>query len=194
MNNVYKISEHARSRYAERIMGKDDQNAIMRFVLENESKIKTDINKMIEYGEKIFSGKKSQTNGKGKVIDVYLKDTWVILVDEPAGNVVTLYKIDLGCGDEDFNIEYIKRMMNLLQEKKDALSAAKNDVEIESALYKDLIEDNTAQINTYKTYISNLQKLNEANQEIIKNNTVKISMAEEQLADVINKLIGKKEF
>lgn len=104
MDNIknYTISNHALQRYAERIMEKEGID-VNRFVTLNEEKIKTDINKMIEYGDLIFSGKQFQKDCKGNVIDVYIKDTWVILVDGKAKTVITIYKIDLGLGDE-FNI------------------------------------------------------------------------------------------
>lgn len=194
MKREYKISNHVSQRYAERIMKKPDQNEINRFVLENEAKIKNDIHKMIEYGELIFTGKQSNTKDKGKVIDVYLKDTWVILVDESSGVVVTLYKIDLGCEDEEFNLKYILKMKEKLQNKKNELKKAKNDVETESSMYKAMIEDNTAQINMYKGYIKNLQTLNESYETIVKNTIIKVSVAEEEVASVVNNLIGKKEF
>ena len=48
----YKISDHAQKRYAERIIGKNDQIEVNRFVTENKDKIKTDINKMIHMNMK----------------------------------------------------------------------------------------------------------------------------------------------
>ena len=55
----YTISNHSKQRYAERIMGKEDID-VNRFITLNEDKIKTDINKLIQYGEMIYSGKQSQ--------------------------------------------------------------------------------------------------------------------------------------
>ena len=95
----YNISVHARQRYAERIMGKEDTD-VNRFVTLNENKIKTDINKLIQYGELIYTGKQSQKDGKGNMVDVFLKDCWVVIADSRIKNVITLYKIDLGLDDE----------------------------------------------------------------------------------------------
>ena len=91
----YNISTHAKQRYAERIMGKEDID-INRFVTLNEDKIKTDINKLISYGDLIYTGKQN----KGNVVDVYIKDCWVIIADNKAKNVITIFKIDLGLDDE----------------------------------------------------------------------------------------------
>ena len=189
----YKITKHCKERYAMRILNKDNANDINRFIAENEDKIKTDINKLISYGECIFVGKQSQTDGKGKVLNVYLKDTWVVLVDIKTENVVTLFKIDLGCGD-DFNFQYISKMMEKINHSKDGLMSAKLEVETESATYRELIDDAQAQINEYKSMIKNLEETCKGYQIIIDNNIVKVSQANREVADLVNTLIGKKEF
>lgn len=189
----YKISNHAEQRFASRIMNKEDVNSINKFIVDNKDKIKTDINKMIEFGEVIYSGKQSQKDGKGKVLDVYLKDTWILLVDNSSNTVVTLYKIDLGCGD-DFNLQYINKMKDKINEKKKVLDDTKTEVSTISKTYKDMINDAQAQINEYKSMIKNLEKLSEAYQSIVDNNTVKVFKSEREVADVVNTLVNKKEF
>lgn len=190
---TYKISNHAKNRYAERILNKDDNNEIQRFITENDEKIKTDINKMISYGEVIFTGKQSQKDGKGNVVSVYLKDTWVILVDTKNENVITLYRVDLGCGD-DFNNQYVSKMMDKLNESKDALMTTKIEVETESNMYKDMIADAQVQINQYKGFIKNLEELCNSYQGIINNNIIKVSQANRGVAEIVNTLINKREF
>lgn len=190
---TYKISNHAKNRYVERIMSKSDNNEIQRYIVENEDKIVDYINKLILHGDLIYSGRQTQKDGKGNVIDVYLRNAWCILVDHKINNVVTLYKIDLGCGD-DFNQQYIDKMMEKLNESKDKLASISNEVEAESILYKELISSTTAQINDYKSMIKNLESLCAAYQDIIDNNVVKVSQANREVADIINTLISKKEF
>ena len=189
----YKISEHCKQRYTERLLNKDNANDINRFIQENQEKIKTDINKLISYGDCIYIGKQSQKDGKGKVINVYLKDTWCILVDVVAGIVVTVYKIDLGCGDE-FNLQYISKMMEKLNQNKENLVSTQLEVEAEAITYKQLIDDAQAQINQYKSMIKNLEEMCNGYQTIIENNRVKVSQANMEVVDVLNTLIGKKEF
>ena len=189
----YKISQHCKQRYSERIIGNSDANAVNKFIANNEEKIKTDINKMISFGDCIFIGKQSQKDGKGKVLNVYLKDTWVVLVDTSNETVVTVFRIDLGCGD-DFNMQYISKMMDKINQSKDNLTSAKLEVETESSVYKELIESTRGQINEYKSMIKNLESLCDSYQSIIDNNIVKVSQANREVADVVNTLIGKKEF
>lgn len=195
MENIkdYKISRHAQERYAERIMNKDTKYDVNRFIIDNEEKIKTDINKMITYGEMIYTGKQSQKDGKGKVVDVYLKDSWVVLADGKSEVVVTLYKIDLGLDDE-FNKAYISKMMEKLNADKEDLEITKKLVQRESDMYEELIGDNVAQINEYKSMIKNLEELNSGYQTIIDNNRVRVSQANRKVADTINTFINKREF
>jgi len=190
---TYSISRHSKERYAQRILNKEDNNEIQRFIVENEDKISTDINKMVQYGDKIFTGKQSQKDGKGKVLDVYLKNTWVILADSSSNTVVTIYRIDLGCGD-DFNQQYISKMMEKLDESKDKLMAVNIEVETESAMYKEMISDAQIQIAEFKSMIKNLESLCSAYQDIIDNNIVKVSQANRGVAEIVNTLINKKEF
>ena len=194
MENIkdYKISRHAQERFAERIMGKDTKYDVSWFIVNNEDKIKTDINKMITYGQLIYTGK-SQKSGKGKLVDVYLKDLWIVLVDEPSNNVVTLYKVDLGLGDE-FNKTYTAKMIDRLNEDKANLEDVKLQVQTETDMYKELIEESTAQINEYKAMIKNLEELCSGYQMVIDNNGVKVSQANRKVADTINTFVNKTEF
>lgn len=190
----YKISRHAAERYAERIMGKEDNVDINRFVTLNEDKIKTDINKLISYGDLIFTGKQSQKEGKNNVINVYLNGCWIILVDEKNKNtVITLYKVDFGLDDE-FNKVYISKMIEKLNECKKKLHTVEEQVKTESNMYREMIDDAESQIKEYKFMIKNLEELCVGYKTIIDNNCVKVSQANKDVAEVVNSLVGKKEF
>lgn len=189
----YKISAHVKTRYAERIMGKDNKNDVNRFIAENDLKIKQDIHKMIQYGELIYQGKQSQKDGKGNVLSVYLNDCWVVLVDSKSDTVVTLYKIDLGLDDE-FNKTYISKMMNKLDESKRGLENIQIEVLKESNTYREMIDDVEAQINEYRSMIKNLENLRDSYKCVIENNNVKVLQANREVADVVNTLVGKREF
>jgi len=187
------ISKHAKERYTERILNKCDSNEIQLFIIQNEDKIQVDINKMIAYGELIYSGKQCGKNNNSNVINVYRKDMWIILLDVKNNTVITLYKIDLGCG-EDFNSEYMTRMLKKLSKSQSDLSKTENRVAEESTLYKELMEQNNLQINEYRTYIKNLEELNKGYKMILDNNIVHVSGANKVVTDTVNTLIGKKEF
>lgn len=189
----YKISRHASERYAERIMGKDDTVEINRFITLNEDKIKTDINKMIEYGQLIYRGKSAAKNSKGNMLDVYLQNCWVVLVDKSSEIVVTLYKIDLELGDE-FNKTYISKMLEKLNVSKAKLEEVKLQVYNETNMYSEMLHDAETQIKEYRSMIKNLEGLCDGYKDIIDNNIVKETQASREVAEVINTLISKKEF
>lgn len=190
---TYTISKHAKERYAERIMGKDSTIEINTFLVQNEDKIINDINKMIQYGELIYTGKQTQKDGRTYSVEVYLNGLWVIIIDIKTKNVITLYKIDLGVDDE-FNQEYVNRMMDKFNAAKENLEVITSKIDKENDSYKTMIEQNIEQINEYKSYIKNLEELNIGYKTIIDNNTVRVRVADREVADILNKLIGKKEF
>lgn len=190
---TYNISAHAKQRYAERIMGKEDNLDVNRFVTLNEEKIQTDINKLINYGELIYQGKQTQKDGKSNMIDVYLKDCWVVLADSRTKNVITLYKIDLGF-DEEFNKLYVSKMMEKLNTYKEVAESTKQQVQTESNTYREMITDAETQIKEYRGMIKNLEELCVGYKTIVDNNNVKIAQANKDVADVINTMIGKKTF
>ena len=189
----YKISAHAKQRYSERIMGKDDSTEINRFITLNEDKIKTDINKMIEYGQLIYRGKSAAKNAKSNTLDVYLKDCWIVLVDKSSEVVVTLYKVDLELGEE-FNKTYISKMLEKLNTYKAKLEEVKLQVYNESNMYTEMLHDAEAQIKEYRGMIKNLEGLCDGYKDIIDNNIVKETKASRDVAEVLNQMIGKKEF
>lgn len=189
----YTISDHAQQRYAERIMGKDDNCDAKQFIINNKDKIQKDINKMIHHGQKIFTGKPPQKGNQSNLVDVYLKDTWIVLVGESSKNVVTLYKIDLGLGDE-FNRSYVSKMIDKLNKSKEELEVVRLRVQTESDMYREMIEDFEAQIKEYKGMIKNLEELCSGYKSVIHGNCIQVSQAEREVADVINTLVNKKEF
>lgn len=190
---TYTVSKHAKERYTERIMEKATSNEINTFLVQNEDKIINDINKMIQYGELIYTGKQTQKDGRTYNVEVFLNGLWVVITDIKSKNVITIYKIDLGV-DEEFNQEYVNRMMNKFNAAKENLEYVTLEVEKENDSYKTIIEQNVSLINEYKGYIKNLEELNTGYKTIIDNNAVKIKMADREVTDVLNKLIGKKEF
>ena len=188
----YSVSKHAAERYAERLMDKEGLS-INSFVTLHREKINTDINKLIQYGQFIYSGKQTQKDGKVNNVDVFLKDCWVVIADNKTKNVITLYKIDLGLGDE-FNKLYVSKMMEKLMTYKVDLENTQREVQEESDTYRRMINDAETQIKEYRGMIKNLEELCVAYKTIIDNNVVKLSQANKNVTETINTLINKKEF
>ena len=187
-----KISAHCAERYAERIMDKNERSDVAVFVAQHKQKIKEDIFKMIEYGTLLYSGKSVSEFNKQNV-DIFLNGTWVIIVDIAKCNVVTLYSIDLGLGN-DFNQEYINKLMQKLNAAKEEYETVCAGITTQLNTYGTIIRENLEQINEYKQIINTLQKQNQAYTDVIESLEVDKIVAEKEVRDIIATMIGKKIF
>lgn len=185
----YIISQHAKERYAERIMNKTHPTDISIYTNDNSEKINSDINKMIEYGELIYSGK----NENDQITDIYLKDLWIILIDKNKAKVITLFKIDLGVG-EDFDKEFIRRNLDKLVKAKEEYLKAVEDIEKENDNYSNLIVDNEKLIKRYRGIVKQLETQNSAYKDVISSLKVNKEIASKKVNNIIAVLIGKKSF
>ena len=165
---TFTVSQHAKERYAERIMNRDDKTSIVQFINVNDFKITENINKMIEYGNLIYSGK-SMSNDKlnnNAICDIYVKDLWIIITDKNKKTVITLYKIDLKAG-EDLDKLYMERMINSITDKTakwNELNTSNNN-EIENTKIK--IVENEEAITEYKKRIKSLEEQNESYKSLL---------------------------
>jgi len=187
-----KISTHAKERYSQRIMDKDDRSDVAVFIAQHESKIKEDITKMIQYGTLLFSGKSPHEFNK-QPVDIFLNGTWVIIVDIAKCNVVTLYSIDLGLGNE-FNQEYINKLLDKLHAAQEKFDMVNTSIQTQKTTYSSLIEENEKQITDFKQVINALQKQNQAYTDVIETLDADKIVAEKEIRDIIAVMIGKKVF
>lgn len=190
--DTIKISNHARERYSERIKDKDDKADIAVFIAQHEQKIKEDIFKMIQYGTLLYSGKSTCEFNK-QPVDIFLNGTWVVIVDIAKSNVITLYSIDLGLGNE-FNNEYIQRLLDKLNAAKEEYDTVATGIMTQKETYSSIIKDNTEQINDYKQIINALEKQNQAYKDVIDGLEADKIVAEKEVRDIIATMIGKKVF
>lgn len=190
--DTIKISDHCAQRYAERIMDKDTKMDITVFVASHKQKIKENIFKMIQYGTLLYSGKSVSEFNK-QPVDVFLNGTWVVIVDIAKSNVITLYSIDLGLGDE-FNNEYIGKLMSKLNKAKEEYEAVKLGIETQAETYSSIIKENEAMINEYRRILNGLEEQNKAYNDVIKSLEVDKTVAEKDIRDIVATFIGKKVF
>ena len=183
------ISRHCKERYVERVKGKDDHSDIALFVNMNEERIEADINKMATYGEVIYTGSLKDKN----IVTVILNGTWVLLTDKNITKAITMYKIDFGLGEE-FNKDFIAKMMVRIQEAMIHLDAAKRDYASRQTAYKDAIEECDNLIKDYKGRINKLNAQKEAYQELLDNSSSQIELANDEVKTEIMNLVCKKEF
>lgn len=188
-----KFSAHSMQRYSERIMDKESKLEVNMFIQEHEEKIKTDITKMIQYGTLLYSGKPTSDIFDRRPVDIYQNGLWIIIVDRDRNNVITLYSIDLGVGDE-MNELYIGKLLEQLNTAKQNHEKIKADIDSEANTYKDIIAQNEAIIATYRKDIKELEKYNESLRDVIQGLQTKNTRAEREVRDIVAKMIGKKIF
>lgn len=179
----YKLTEHVKERYVERIMGRTDKTEVRTFITQHEDKIRDDIEKMIEYGEVIYDGPQVRTKNPQPTTYI-LRDNWLVVINSQNNNVVTLYKIDLGIDDE-FNKLYISSIKEKLQKAKVKVA---EEVEILKGIeesYNQAIQDNEAMIQEYKTKIKSLEVQNESLRTLLQEEKTNISIAEEEIRDIV---------
>lgn len=183
------FTQHVLERYVERTMNKTG-NEIKQFLAQNEEQVKQQILKLYQYSEPFWQGKNKDHNYTYFRIN---KNGWLIVVDKNKTKLITLYKIDLGLGEE-FNKQYIseiKKNVDILNEK---IETAKTD-------YNDKVLSNNKVIEELKDQIKLLQAQIKSSNDTIelleKEKDVElgnISLQEQMLKSKIEKFIGAKIF
>lgn len=195
MENIDKLTltKHAKERYAERIMKKDNSHDVNLFIVENEAKIEEDIKLMIQYGEEIFTGKPSVNNPKQHNCVYIINGLWIVVVDQNEKKIVTLYRINLGVG-LDFDQEFKDRLMTQIHEAKTRAAETASKIESESAEYRKIISDNSAMINSLRQKIKNLEEVNESYSSVLTAANQRKAMAEDEIKDFVAILVGRTCF
>lgn len=191
--DTLKFSNHAKERYAERIMDKETKLEVNVFIQEHEEKIKSDITKMIQYGTLLYSGKPTSDIYDRRPVDIYQNGLWIIIVDTGRNNVVTLYSIDLGVGDE-LNQEYVGKLLGMLNAAKQNYEEVKAEIELQANTYRDIIAQNESIIATYRKDIKELEKYSEDLRGVIEGLETRTTLADREVRDIVAKMIGKKIF
>lgn len=187
------FTKHARERYAERIMHRDNARDVNVFVSENTEKIEKDIRNMILYGEEIYCGKPSFNNPKQHNCIYILNDLWIIVIDAFDNKVIILYKIDLGAG-EDIDIAFVRRLKDKITEAKKVAAGVKEQIDKESSSYLAIIKDNTEIISELKKKIKNLETINEAYSSTIEAANKRNALVEDDIKSYVAALVGRKIF
>lgn len=188
---MIKISRHAEERYAERIMSKDDKGDIIRFISNHKEKIQKDFEKMIAYGTLLYTG--TSLKDKNRKCEVYLNDLWVLIFDPGSDTVVTLYRIDLGVG-EDLNKEFLERALNnitLSKEQKVEIDQIADKIIQEC---REIISQNENEISKLKQQLKRLEEENKFNLECIKEQNAKKQYSDDLIRQNVEILIGRKTF
>jgi hypothetical protein len=179
----YDLTNHVRERYAERIMGKTNKLDIQNFISQHEDKIYDDIEKMIQYGKVIYEGQQVRSKDP-RPARYILNHNWLVVVNHIDKKVVTLYKIDLGAGDE-INNQYIQVMLDkldLAREKANEKIAVIKELEDS---YEIAIQENNELIQDYKNKIKTLEEQNKCLHKLLTDERSDRNIAEEEMREVI---------
>lgn len=169
-------------------MDRDNKSDIAVYVAANKDKIDNDINLMVEYGDLVYSGKLEKGQN---VTNVFIKDTWVILVDPSTKKVITLYSIDLGVGSE-FNKEYVNLLLSRLEKEQKVYQEKNNELLKLIDELRDQQTQNKDKINEFRKLANDLEKANENIANVIADYETQRYIAEENVRDIVEVLVGKK--
>jgi len=182
------ITNHAATRYAERIADQESLADINKYVQIHRDKIETDINTMIEHSELIYTGRVG--NKEKYPVNVHLSGTWIILLDISKSKVITLYKIDFHVGEE-FNKKYIELMRDKMDKHKADLEKKKQEITEQRNTYLQIVKENEMQIAEFRASIRNLEKLNEDYKEIIDTMDAECGLADLAVRQDVEALMRK---
>ncbi len=183
------ISQHCLERYAERVMDRHERNDAAVFAAQHKDKIIEEIRKMYEYGDLIYSG----VLQKGNKTDVYVNGSWILLVDPDKHKAITLYKVDLRL-DEDFNKQYMKGMLENIDNARIEYEKAKETVKEKQKEYTEYIGEMTEKVNEYKHLQNVLQKEIDGYKALLKDVNAEAEDAEEAYRQAVLDLTMKREF
>lgn len=184
------ISQHAKERYAERIMDKNDKTEIALFINTHEDKILNDISKMIEFGTKIYEGPTSNQTKSAYVV-VYLNGTWVVIVDPKPNKVITLYTVDLMVG-KDFNDMYMGLIKDKINNIKATINTNVKKLEQNNTDLKNSIADEEEEYKKLKKEMNRIQERMEVEKQMIESNNSAIIAEKDKMKSFINDFLKRK--
>jgi hypothetical protein len=187
---MLEITKHAEERYVERVMGYTDKAEITTYINQNRDMISERLNKMIEYGELIYTGKIKE----GNVVNIFLKDTWILIADRKIEKIITLYKVDIITGDDDFNKTFVDKMMAKIAVIKDKIDVYNNKHSSDIEQTKAQIEDNKAKIRQYEDLITKHRQLNNVLGDYLKVCDADLKAIDQEYKTAIEDLVSNRIF
>ena len=188
----YTLTKHVKERYAERIMNRDEETDVNRFIITHADKIEKDIEKMIEYGEVIYEGKAVKEYNKNPVKYI-LNGHWIVVVDTKASTVITIFKIDLGAGEE-FNESYIDKMLEKINTARQKADEKVEEIQNLTITYSSLITENEEKIKELQQLIKSLHSQNENLKELIQEQKTNLEIAEQEIREIVKIMTTGSKF
>ncbi|AUG84733.1 hypothetical protein HOU90_gp084 [Lactobacillus phage Lpa804] len=182
------VSQHAKSRWVERMNGLSETNEIKRYLVDNSDKVVKDIKKSFENADFVFRG---QLGKNHTTSDYYLLNDLVFVFEKDT--IITLFKVDFGIEYEDLN-ETIKRsLITALQRAVANQQDVKSKSGVEAKRIKNDIAQVNAEINSYRKQIDLLSIKKSGLEGQLKSVDAEVNLANTKVSTLATKLLYSKD-
>jgi len=182
------VSQHAKSRWVERMNGITDDKEINRYLVSNSDKVVKDIKKSFTNADFVFRG---QLGKNHTTSDYYLLNDLVFVFEKDT--IITLFKVDFGIEYEDLN-ETIKRsLITALQRAVADQQEVKSKSGVETKRIKNDIIKVNSEINGYRKQIDLLSVKKSGLEGQLKSVDADVSLANTKVSTLATKLLYSKD-
>jgi len=178
------ISNHFYQRYHERVRTQSGP-----FVDSLKERYSKEIDLLYNSCEKIYSGVIGHSS---RPVDVYVNSHgWVIISNDNEKTLVTVYKIDLGVGDDELNNAFILRSLARIDEIRTEIEQSEAEFAEQKQTYRNKIATNDEKIKELNQLISKLKAENASYSDLIKLGDTQAYQAKIKLRDTIENYMVK---
>lgn len=182
------VSQHAKSRWVERMNNITDDKEIKRYLVDNSDKVVKDIKKSFTNADFVFRG---QLGKNHTTSDYYLLNDLVFVFEKDT--IITLFKVDFGIEYEDLN-ETIKRsLITALQRAVANQQDVKSKSGVKIKGIKDDIAKVNSEINSYRKQIDLLALKKSGLEGQLKSVESDVSLANNKVSTLATKLLYSKD-
>jgi len=182
------VSQHAKSRWVERMNGITDDKEIRQYLVSNSDKVVKDIKKSFENADFVYRG---QLGKNHTTSDYYLLNDLVFVFEKDT--IITLFKVDFGIEYEDLN-ETIKRsLITALQRAVADQQEVKSKSGVETKRIKNDIIKVNSEINGYRKQIDLLSVKKSGLEGQLKSVDAEVSLANTKVSTLATKLLYSKD-
>lgn len=182
------VSQHAKSRWAERMNGITDDREIKRYLVSNSNKVVKDIKKSFENADFVFRG---QLGKNHTTSDYYLLNDLVFVFEKDT--IITLFKVDFGLPYEDLNETIKQSLITALQRAVANQQGVKSKSGVEAKRIKNNISQVNAEINSYQKQIDLLSVKKSGLEGQLKSVDAEVNLANTKVSTLATKLLYSKD-
>lgn len=185
-----KVSQHAKSRWVERMNDITDDKEVKRYLVSNSDKVTKDIIKSFENSTFVYRG---QLNKKAphSTSNYYLLNDLVFV--EEKGTIITLFKVNFGLPYDDLNEEVQRALILSLQRATQEQQGVKSKVGVTKKNLKADIAGVDSQINLHRNQVELLTKQKDELERQVKLADDEIIMANNRVELLASKLLYSRD-